>query len=66
MTKFRKELLADIARSFGTAISVYCKTNEEVNFVVKIISTYRTDDPYANVDMTPDAEGRTTGDVNDR
>ena len=24
------------------------------------------DDPYVNVDMTPDASGKTTGDVNDR
>ena len=24
------------------------------------------DDPYQNVDMTPDAEGKSTGDVNDR
>jgi len=27
---------------------------------------YLDNDPYQNVDMTPDPDGKTTGDVNDR
>lgn len=66
MTDFRREVLTDMAQSFSKVIGMTCKTHEELDLVLDIINTRYPFDPYQNVDMTPDAEGRTTGDVNDQ